>query len=140
LDKTKLLKFSVVLQWVLLIVLLAIIHPYDTQRMPDQLKEYVVKMTMAPSTPLGYLAMISASLLVFIGIIGSIGVFLMKPWGRRLYTLAVLLTPPIALTMGVRIWGPVESMAYDMLIPMEGFTVALLYFSQASGAFNQKNS
>jgi len=140
LDKTKLLKLSITLQWFLIIAILAVIHPFDTQRMPDQLKEYVLKMTTTPSTPLGHLAMISASLIVLIGIIGGIGVLLMKPWGRRLYTLAVLLTPPIALTMGVRIWGPVESMVYDMLIPMEGFTVALLYFSQASDAFNQKNS
>ncbi len=74
-DRIKLLKLSVALQWVLSIALLVIIHPYDTQRMSNHLKEYVVGMTTIPSTPLDQVAMISALLIVLIGIIGSIGVF-----------------------------------------------------------------
>ena len=136
----KTLRLSIVTQWILTVVLIWV-HFYDAQRMPELLKRYLEGVTSSTlSTPTGKIAMFLSIFVVIAGISGSIGTFLLKPWGRWFYLIAVVFTPVLALSKEIRIWGPYESMLCDVLIPLEGFTVALLYFSEASRVFQRSDS
>lgn len=129
-DAVKALKVAIVAQW-LLYVLAAVISSFEEENLPEILRSYLASeydKGMSASLWVGI-----AMLIAFV--VGSIGVFRLKSWGRNLYVVLFSLGAVLFIFLAPIIETPISGSLSYLATASCGLVIGLLYFSSASKHF-----
>jgi len=131
--ESKLLRLSVVLYLVLLL-LAFMISSFEETNLPHEIKQFIesqsAEMTgWAISGILGFLT---------VYMIGNIGIFFLRPWGRKAYTVGLFGMLFLAPFIGAMVVTQIYSVFETILSILNGVILCLLYLSPAKKYFEKQ--
>lgn len=136
----KLIRISIVIQWVL-IILSIIIYFIEERHLQPLLKEYLLLKDNAEQSNVEFIGMFLGVVALIAYFIASIGILKFKRWSRSLYLwsniLGILFIP---LFLGVTIMTPFSYVFDEGATLFIGITIAFLYFSEAKEHFNKTSN
>ncbi len=141
-NSNRALRISIVVQWIL-IVGAVVFGFYEEGNLPEALRSYISEQDNK-SFSLTEIVTLGSSTILLIGlIISSIGVYRLKSWARTPYVACSLLITFVFLFLGPVVTPPIEGTLQYLANGIEGFAIALMYFSSAHESFDSavsKNS
>ena len=134
-DTIKTLRLTIIMQWFFIIVG-STIGIYEEQYLPVELLNYINAEAEAEFTNFE-LAIFSISVLMILALLyTSVGVYRLRPWARKPYTIIIFSIVIAYLFIGVEIITPISaSLDYFGTLTM-GVTLGILYFSDSSSNFD----
>lgn len=134
-NSTRALRISIIIQWVL-IVAAVVFGLYEEEHLPEMLRSYIVEQDSKPLAP-GETMVAGSGLFLIIGLlISSVGLYRLKSWARTPYVACSVLGAVLFLLLGPTVTPPIEGTLQYIANAVEGFTIALLYFSSTRVNFD----
>ncbi len=138
-DAVRVLKSAIVAQW-LLIVAGAVVGLVEERFLPELLRIYIPQQDRRSLTH-SELVSLSVGLFLILGLlIASLGIFRLRPWAGTLYVACLFIGALVSLFLGPVITSPIEGMLEYFANGLLGFTVAMLYFSNAHTYFESTSN
>jgi len=137
-NSVRALKISIIVQWVL-IAAAVVIGLFEEHSLPEALRSYIVEQDNKPLSQSEMILFGTGLFLVLGLIISSIGIYFLKTWARTLYVVCSVLGAVAFLFFGPVVTPPIEGTLQYMANALEGFTIALLFFSSARVNFESSN-
>ena len=135
---TRALKISIIIQWIL-IAAAVVFGLYEERRLPEMLRSYVIEQDSKPLSS-GEMIVMGSGLLLMVGlIISSVGLYRLKSWARTPYVACSVLGAILFLLLGPTVTPPIEGTLQYIANAVEGFTIALLFFSATRVNFESSN-
>lgn len=128
------LRISIVVQWVLIVAAIAIGF-YEERYLPDALRNYTIDQANKPISQTEIVVLVLTIPLLIGGIISSVGIYRLKSWARTPYVACSILIAVIILFLGPAVTRPIEGTLEYLANAVEGFSIALMYFSSARESF-----
>ncbi len=130
----KILKVTIILQW--LFIILSVISGFiEESYLPKLLLKWVEEDDLNIENNFILLPMLLLLILFFLYIISSIGVFRLKQWAKKPYTLSNIMLGVIIISFGSGVYTPL-AVAFDYYSTLSiGFTMALIYYTPAKNEF-----
>jgi magnesium-transporting ATPase (P-type) len=133
------LRVSIVMQWVL-IVTAVVIGFYEEGNLPEALRRYIIEQDNKPIS-LTEMIVLGSSALLLIGLmISSVGIYRLKSWSRTPYVICSVLITFVFLFLGPVVTPPIEGTFQYLANAIEGFAIALMYFSSVRESFECSTS
>jgi hypothetical protein len=138
-NSNRALRISIVTQWILIIAGV-VIGLYEDGHLPEPLRSYIVAQDNEPVSQSEMIVM-GSSILFLIGLmISSVGVYRVKSWARTPYVVCTVLISLLLLSWRPVITPPIQGTIEYLANAIEGFIIALMYFSSAREVFNNSLS
>lgn len=128
------LRISIVVQWTLIAAAVAIGF-YEEGNLPEALRSYIIDQTNKPISQTEIVVLVLTIPLLIGGIISSVGIYRLKSWARTPYVTCSILITFIFLFLGPAVTPPIEGTLEYLANAVEGFSIALMYFSSARESF-----
>lgn len=137
-NSTRALKISIIVQWILIATAVGF-GLYEERHLPEVLRSYIIEQDSKPLSQ-GEMIVMGSGLLLITGlIISSVGIYLLKSWARTPYVVCSVLVAFLFLFLGPTVTPPIEGTLQYVANAVEGFIVALLYFSSIRVNFESSN-
>jgi len=138
-NSNRALRISIVVQWIL-IAAAVFFGFYEEGNLPEALRSYISEQDNK-SISLTEMVVLGSSAILLIGlIISSVGIYRLKSWARTPYVACSLLITFVFLFLGPVVTPPIEGTLQYLANGIEGFAIALMYFSSARENFESSVS
>ena len=127
-NSVRALKISIIAQWIL-IAAAVVIGLFEERILPEALRSYLGEQD---NKALSQSEMILFAVVLFLVlglIISSIGIYRLKTWARTPYVACSVLGAVLLLFAGPTVTPPISGTLQYLANALEGFSIALLYFS-----------
>ena len=101
----------------------------------ENVNSYIIEIEPELSHLENNVLMFSLSLATVMVIVSLIGLFMFKSWARHLFVLSNIVIFPIYLIGGLYVYSGLAQAICDLSLIVEGFIIALVYFSPLKGYF-----
>jgi hypothetical protein len=128
------LKASIVVQWIL-IAAAVVFGFYEEGNLPETLRSYISEQDNMPITRTEIVVLCLAIPLLIGEIISSVGIYRLKSWARTPYVACSVLITFVFLFLGPVVTPPIEGTLQYLANAIEGFVIALMYFSAVRESF-----
>ena len=130
------LKLSIILQWALFFTAIFVGY-FEEFFLPEQLQLYL-SLEVGKELSAFDIFILGLAVLILIGLSDtSYYIYRLTPWSRKPYTYLTLVEVLFSFSLAPTIETPISSTLLYMESITVGFTLALLYFSQASTYFEK---
>lgn len=126
----KILKVSIILQWIFIILALTLLF-YLEDQLPLQLQEYLEWDANRPQTAINFFVQWFSLFLIIIYFISSVFLFFLKSWPKWVYIISSIIMILLYATGGPTVEHAYVSTVDLFSIFLSGFIVAILLFTDA---------